>query len=202
VAKGVLTTMIRSAYLLVPALVLATAWQAIAACPPDCPVGGKIKFRVGHAPHLTINTDKAAAAALPPSGSANDPVLHGATLRVFTDVGDQFDVTYQLPHDNWHYVRDVNANAGYRYLDLGQTQGPISLVLLRPVLGTKVKGGGQLGLSLATNPNPVHVVLTFGGSTVECGSYGGLVKFRQNVSYRATRAPAPATCSPSGAFLE
>jgi len=194
--------MIKSLSLLVSTILLATAWQASAACPPDCPVGGKIKFRTGHAPHLTINTDKAAAAALPPSGSADDPVLHGATLRVFTEVGDHFDVTYQLPHDNWHYVRDVNANAGYRYIDLGQTHGPISLVLLRPVLGTKVKGGGQIGLSLATNPNPVHVVLTFAGSTVECGSYGGLVKYHPNVAYNATRAPAPATCSPSGAFLE
>ena len=193
-AKGVLTTMIRSAYLLVPALVLATAWQASAACPPDCPVGGKIKFRTGHAPHLTINTDKAAAAALPPSGSANDPVLHGATLRIFTDVGDHFDVTYQLPHDNWHYVRDVNANAGYRYMDLGQVQGPISLVLLRPVLGTKVKGSGDsLGLSTMTDPNPVQVVLTL-GSTVVCGSFGGLANFHPNVSYHATRAPAPASC--------
>jgi hypothetical protein len=193
--------MIKSAYFLAPAVLLAAVWQASAACPPDCPVGGKIKFRTGHAPHLTFNTDKAAAAALPASGSADDPVLHGATLRVFTTVGDQFDVTYQLPHDNWHYVRDVNANAGYRYLDLGQTHGPISQMLLRPVLGIKVKGGGQIGLSLATNPNPVQIVLTLAGGTVVCGSYGGLVKYHPDVSYRATRAPAPATCSPSGAFL-
>src|ERR1043166_2523188 len=105
-----------------------------------------------------------------------------------------------MPHDNWHYVRDVNANAGYRYMDLGQTQGPVSLVLFRPVLGTKVKASGDLGLTLTSNPNPVHVVLTF-GSTKVCGSYGGLTNFHSGLSYKATRAPAPATCSPSGAFL-
>jgi len=186
--------MIKSVYWLVPVLVLATAWQASAVCPSDCPVGGRIKFRTGRHPHLTIETDRNAAAALPASGSDADPVLHGATLRVFTQVGDQFDVTYQLPRDNWNYVRDVNANAGYRYLDLGQTHGPISLVLVRPVLGTKVKGGGELGLTLATNPNPVQIVLTLGGSTVVCGSYGGLTRFNPNVAYKATRAPAPATC--------
>ena len=187
--------MIKSAYWLVPALVLAAAWQVSAACPPDCPVGGKIKFHVHRNPHLTIETDKSAAAALPPSGSADDPVLNGATLRVFTQVGDQFDVTYQLPHDNWHYVRDVNANEGYRYMDLGQTHGPISLVLLRPLLGTKIKGGGEpLGLTLHTDPNPVHVVLTFGGGTVVCGSWGGLANFHADIAYHATRAPAPATC--------
>jgi hypothetical protein len=193
--------MLKSAFFLVPALLLAIASQASAACPPDCPVGGKIKFRTVRHPHLTIETDKAASGALPASGSANDPVLHGATLRVYTTVGDQFDVTYQMPHDNWHYVRDVNANQGYRYMDLGQTQGPVSLVLLRPVLGTKIKASGELGLSLNTNPNPVHVVLTLAGGTVVCGSYGGLANFHPNVSYHATRAPAPATCSPSGAFL-
>src|SRR5438309_557776 len=125
----VLATMLKSAFFLVPALLLAAVWQASAACPPDCPVGGKIKFRTVRHPHLTIETDHAAAGALPPSGSAADPVLHGATLHVFTQVGDQFDVTYPMPKDNWHYVRDVNANQGYRYLDLGQTQGPVSLVL-------------------------------------------------------------------------
>jgi len=169
--------MLKSAFFLVPALLLAIASQASAACPPDCPVGGKIKFRTVRHPHLTIETDKAASGALPASGSANDPVLHGATLRVYTTVGDQFDVTYQMPHDNWHYVRDVNANQGYRYMDLGQTQGPVSLVLLRPVLGTKIKASGELGLSLNTNPNPVHVVLTLAGGTVVCGSYGGLANF-------------------------
>ena len=64
-----LTTMMKSAYVLVPALVLAMTWQASAACPPDCPVGGKIKFRTARNPHLTIETDKSAAAALPLSGS-------------------------------------------------------------------------------------------------------------------------------------
>jgi hypothetical protein len=195
--------MMKSVSWLVPAILLAIAWQASATCPSDCPVGGKIKFRTVRHPHLTIHTDRSAANGVPVSGSAGDPVLHGATLRVFTQVGDQFDVTYQLPHDNWHYVRDVNANLGYRYQDLGQLQGPIGLVLARPVLGTEIHGAGDgLGLTLATNPNPVHVVLTYGGSTVVCGSYGGLVNFHPNVDYKGTRAPAPATCSPSGAFLE
>ncbi|HLY36986.1 MAG TPA: hypothetical protein VKU61_03050, partial [Candidatus Binatia bacterium] len=115
---------------------------------------------------------------------------------VFTQVGDQFDVTYPLPAQNWHYVRDVNANEGYRYMDLGKVNGPVSLVLARPVLGTKVKAASDnMGLSLNTDPNPVQIELTYGGTTVACGSYGGLANFHANVSYKATRAPAPATCT-------
>ena len=188
--------MMKSAFVLASALLLATAWQASAQCPPDCPVGGELKFRTGRHPHLTIKSSRSASAAVPVSGSAADPVMHGATLRVFTQVGDQFDVTYPLPAENWHYVRDVNANEGYRYMDLGQQSGPVSLVLARPVLGTKVKAAGtDLGLTLATDPNPVQIVLTYGGSTVACGSYGGLTNFHPLVSYKATRAPEPATCT-------
>jgi hypothetical protein len=198
--------MINSVRLLALGLVLAIAWPASAVCPPDCPVGGRrLKMGARRNLRLTLQTDATAASAFPPNGSAGDPTLHGATLRLFTEVGDQFDVTYQLPRDNWFHVGNVGNNAGYTYRDLTSVNGPIKLVLVRPGDATKVKGGGgELAFSLLTNPNPVQAVLTFGSSTQLCMSFGGLAKFIPNVAYKSIRAPAPGSCpaSPSAAFLD
>jgi hypothetical protein len=197
--------MIKAARLLVLGiLVVAIAAPASAVCPPECPVGGhRIKLGARRNLRLTIQTDDAAIAAFPANGSANDPVLHGATLRLFTEVGDQFDVTYPLPKEDWFYVGNVGQNGGYNYRDLTSVYGPIKLVLVRPGNAIKIKGGGAgLDFSLATNPNPVHAVLTFGTTDI-CMSFGGLAKYKQNVAFKSLRAPAPASCpSPSPAFLD
>jgi hypothetical protein len=48
---------------------------------------------------------------------------------------------------------------------------------------------------LATNPNPVDVVLTTGTDRY-CMSFGGTPKFSANKKYLATGAAAPSTCPP------
>jgi hypothetical protein len=198
--------MINSARSLAVGLLLATAWTASAACPPDCPVGGhRIKLGARHTAtdqRVTVQTEKEATAAFPLNNSADDPVLHGATLRVFTETGDQFDETYQLPKDNWNYTGNIGQNSGYVYRDLTSLHGPIKLALIRPGNGWKAKGGGALGLSLTSNPNPVQVVLTF-ATTQVCMSFGGLARYNPGVAFKSVRAAAPADCpSPSPAFLD
>ena len=44
------------------------------------------------------------------SGGCQPPVRSGATLRVFTATGDQFDATYVLPRDGWRYLKKEGAD--------------------------------------------------------------------------------------------
>ena len=46
------------------------------------------------------------------NGSDDDPVRTGATLRVVTDAGDEFDRTYVLPRTGWRYLKKEGANKG------------------------------------------------------------------------------------------
>ena len=176
-------------------LIAATAWPALAQCPPDCPVGGR-RIKMGSRSsdlRMTIQTEAEASDAFPANQGPNDPAVNGATLRVFTTVGDMFDVTYQLPRDKWHYVGNVGDNGGYNYKDTTSQLGPIKLIFVRPNQGLKIKGGGDLMFSLHNNPNPVQAVLTF-GTTRLCLAFGGLATFTPDTHYRAVRAPAPASC--------
>jgi hypothetical protein len=195
--------MAKSSRLLALSVLLAAGVPASAVCPPECPVGGhRIKLGARFTQRLTLQTQADVVAAFPANNGPNDPVMHGATLRVFTEAGDQFDDTYQMPKDNWNYVGNVGQNSGYVYRDLTSVHGPIKLALIRPGNGWKLKGGGALGFVLETNPNPVQAVLTF-ATTEVCVSFGGLAKFNAGVAFKSVRAPAPADCpSPSPAFLD
>src|SRR4029079_525421 len=48
-------------------------------------------------------------------GSADDPVLHGGSLRVLSIAGDVFDTTYALPAPDWRYLHRRGLVVGYRY---------------------------------------------------------------------------------------
>ena len=126
------------------------------------------------------------------NNGADDPVVHGATLRVVSDsAAGAFDTTFQLPAGpSWAYVGKAGANKGYKWKS---KPGPITDILLKRKTLKIVGRGASLGHDLDGNPNPVAIVLTVGGRT-SCMSFGGTTKFKANKTYTATGAPAPASC--------
>jgi hypothetical protein len=78
---------------------------------------------------------------------------------------------------------------GYRYTN---PVGPIRLVLVKDGKMVKVNGhGAQLGLSLATDPAPVNVLLAAGGQR-DCATFpsGKFVAGKRWISGGAPRPPA------------
>jgi len=157
--------------------------------------GRKIKLGSRNKLRLTVQAEpEISVAASAANFGPGDPVIHGATLRVFSEVGDLFDATYSMPHSNWHYIRTPGENAGYKYKDLPHVYGPIKFALIRDGKPSKVKGGGfDLGFSLNNDPNPVNVVLQL-GSQQYCLSYGGIARFNPGAAYKAKKSDAPGAC--------
>ena len=178
---------------------LTTIGQASAPVPM---AGAKLKLGTKYDPRIKlevkgINLDGT-------NGSATDPTMHGASIRIFTTAGDGFDYTYEMPSSlQWHYYGLVGQNRGYDYKDPSHVNGRIAVARVRNNKMTRIIGS-QLDFTLATNPNPVNIVLRIGDRKY-CFSFGGISwKFVPNVKYLSLKAPAPATCpgSPSGAFLD
>jgi hypothetical protein len=122
-------------------------------------------------------------------GSADDPVLHGGSVRVLSIEGDVFDTTYPLPAAGWHYKRDGGAVTGYTF----RGSGPIPSVRVRAGKLLRVKGRGALGHTLGADPTPVRVVVTLGGQQY-CLAFGGTVLVRPGRTFRALEAAAPDIC--------
>lgn len=125
------------------------------------------------------------------NGSADDPVLHGATLRIVSgSAAGAFDTTYQLM-GSWSYIGKVGQNKGYKWKSKLAT---ITAVMVKPGKLAKATGkGAGLGHDLDDDPNPVGAVLTLGGRT-SCMSFGGVTKFVVNKSFSAKDAPTPGAC--------
>ena len=133
------------------------------------------------------------AIAIGANGGPDDPVLHGATLRVVSDsAAGAFDTTYSLPAGpNWTYMGKAGQNKGYKWKD---KLGTITGVQLKPGKSLKITGkGAGLGHDLDDDPNPVTVVFTIGGRE-QCMSFGGTTRFKADKSYAAKDAPAPGSC--------
>ena len=132
----------------------------------------------------------------PSNGTASDPVLHGASLRLVSGDGVQFAGVYPLPASNWRYVGHPGSNLGYRYRDSAFAFGPVRGVSVRNQLTSAlVAVWPKSKLSLDQNPSPVGVVLRLGG-TRYCMSFGGTTLFVPDLHFGGTDAPAPAACPP------
>ncbi len=164
--------------------------------PGACMLGGdKIKMGTSRITHLSIQTAGTIfGGAFPVQGSTDDPVFHGASLRLFSTHGDVFDNTYGLPSNHWAYV-GTGTRFGYIYKDISGSVGPIRTIVVRQNRPTKIKGGGPaLNYTLLTDPYPVQVQIRYGEGLMECLTFGGVRKFTAGKLFQSLRAPAPPTC--------
>ncbi|MFN8641775.1 MAG: FG-GAP-like repeat-containing protein [Candidatus Binatia bacterium] len=123
------------------------------------------------------------------NGSADDPVLHGATVRVVSDDGRAFDVTDVLPAAGWRYIGAPGANAGYRF----ESRAPRRSVIIKPGKQIKVSLRASLAHALDVDPGAVAVVLTLGGQRY-CLRFGGATAYTADREFSARNAPAAASC--------
>src|SRR5262245_50088204 len=86
--------------------------------PQDSPQGEpKISFK------STTKLDPATNRIVPPGrGSAGDPVLNGAVLRVYNSAGLSTDLfTFSLFKEHWKYIGSTTSPKGYKYTDPNTT---------------------------------------------------------------------------------
>jgi glucose/arabinose dehydrogenase len=127
------------------------------------------------------------------NGSSDDPTLNGGSLRI---VSGSFDDTYPLPTGGWTITGAPGQNRGYLYRDRPRANGPFTQVRINAGHFIAAAGRGPaLGHTLATNPDPVSVVLTIGNHRY-CMTYGGTVDFLADKRFRALDAPTAASCPP------
>jgi glucose/arabinose dehydrogenase len=161
-------------------------------------ISGGNQLVAGQKLSLRDNTDASrkrlsiqATDAIQLGGPTDDPTVAGGSLRVSSAT---FDDTYPLPATNWKPIGDPADQKGFKYTDKLLAAGPIKSAMVKAGKFVKASGKGTgLGDSLATNPDPVSIVLTIGARQY-CASFGGTVKFTAGRSFTAKLAPAPAAC--------
>jgi hypothetical protein len=171
-----------------------------------CLLAGK-KFRLASGADLRMAFQTApqmTGASFPGNFTNDDPVVHGASLRVMTAVGDAFDNTYPLPRANWTYRSIPGANVGYAYKDVQGVHGPITLLVIRNAKPAKMKARGPLlNFSLGADPDPVKVAIRFGNDGRRyCMEFGGKSRFSSGSAYAASSAPAPTSCATCTSALD
>ena len=163
-----------------------------------CMLGGlKLKLGIRDTHRVSLQTGSTlVSGAFPQAGGPNDPVLHGASIRLFSTVsGTEFDGTYGMPSSHWTYIGDLSGKYAYQYKDLVGANGPIRIAIFRNGKASKLQGSGDaFNFILHANPQPVQIVLRFGGLN-DCLAFGAAkFKFEADTGLRALHAPPPATC--------
>lgn len=161
---------------------------------PHIPISGKsLSLGDGADPSkrkLSVQASDLAIGLGAGNGSADDPTLNGATVRVLSAT---FDNTYALPAAQWAYLGAPGGNKGYRYKDKTGTFRGAQLKPGKPgkpgALKVSAKGSG-LGHSLATNPEAVSVYVKVGGQRF-FARFGGTTQFKAGKSFKAKSAPLP-----------
>jgi hypothetical protein len=175
-----------------------------AECGPrlDYPIGGK-KIKI-HIPPPNpdqegirlLHIGEITVANLPVAEAPGDPVLAGGSMRLFSTAGG-FDSTYPLPASHWDYFPLFSATGykGYQYKDNQNVESPIGMIRVLAGKTMKLKGKGPtFQVPLASNPDPVHVVLTLGNRRY-CMSFGGLRQnYKVNQIFWGKDALAPSGC--------
>ena len=131
------------------------------------------------------------------NGSADDPVLHGGSVRLRTSdgCGGPCDTVYPLannpPDEQWSYLGTIGQNKGYKY------KSALAKFRATVLSGKLVKVGlkGTLGHNLQADPQPVDARLTIGGHNY-CLQFGGTASFTANKSFTAKNANQPGVCLP------
>src|SRR5262249_8980621 len=161
--------------------------------------GRKILLRtgahVGSGTDVKVQTRGQIFTSTPPvQGTDADPVLHGGGLRLRSVAGG-FGLRFDLPKENWQYLRAPEDNRGFTYRDRSSAAA-VHAVIVKDGRLTKVLGSGpNLQLPLASDPEPVDVTLII-GSERYCMSFGGTPQFDANRRFIAEDAPAPGACPP------
>jgi hypothetical protein len=137
---------------------------------------------------------------LPVPDTSSDPVINGASMRIFSNVGDVFDRTYPLPAEHWSYFPLFNAAEyrGYQYKDAFNAEGPFGVIKIIAEKTAKFKAKGDtnkaMDFTLGTNPRPVGVILTLGATRYCMNWQGAKWQFKEGKIFWSKDALAPAAC--------
>jgi hypothetical protein len=156
------------------------------------PVGGKsltVKDRAGDpTARRILSSLKNSAIVVPPGGSAGDPTLFGATLRV-TNEGTLEAATLPLPASGWVAFGNPPGSRGYQYADSSGANGPCRRVRAKRQL-IRVNCLGSQGPIPFTLDEPTQGVLTIslqlGTADAQCARFFG------NRGDAGTSNPGPA----------
>ena len=137
-----------------------------------------------------------------PRGSGGDPTLNSASLTLYNPSGETESLI--LPAEYWRAVGGV-AEKGYKYKD-GSGLSPCRRVEVRPGKRVRVSCGGEtIGFSLdETSQGAMGFTLQLGTDPVFCALFDDSSDIRQDYGadakpngrgrFRASNAPAPASC--------
>jgi hypothetical protein len=167
------------------------------------PLTGKkllLKYKSGKPDKAGMNLlskDPASGLGADP-GSADDPTVGGATIRIFSVVadesGDSFDQTYALAAGGWRYLKAKKPEKGY----LLKQVAPFKKILVKPGKALKIVAkGATLPHALQGDPGDVRVVMTLGALT-QCLEFGGQKNFKFGKKFLAKDAAAPGACPAPG----
>jgi hypothetical protein len=175
---------------------------------PPNPARRSLSFR------SSTKKDPSANRIVPPAfGSAGDPTLSGATLRVYNSNGSGEEATIELPASGW----SKTGSSGYRFKGT-DPNGPVSSVQVKADL-ISIKAGKSNWPYTLDEPSQgrIAVRLTLGTAVDWCAEAPGKASGKppttakndlQDKFIAAPKTPAPLSCppppqgSPSGAFLD